>query len=433
MANILVLYYYVAYPMRATTRDHLYCFKRYSAHRCFYLNLAVRGIPGYAKRIHWDVIILDTIFLSTTWTRELFVRNTNKVHFLKCTDAIKVALPQDEFLNMDLVCDFINEFGISHVFSVAPESQWPVIYRTVDFKKVRFHKVLTGYVDGSLIKRVGRLARHMSGERPIDIGYRAYRVPFWLGRHAALKLTIGDVFKQSAPQKGLVVDISTRDQDVIAGDNWYRFLLRCKYQIGVEGGASILDWDGTYRNRTTGYLAEHPQATFEEVEEACFPNADGKLKHFAISPRHLECCVTKTCQVLVEGRYDGVLTPGKHYIELKRDFSNLDEVLDTVAKDELRSDITTRAWQDIVESGRYTYKTFVNYVIDAALTDSVPREKSLWSGIWQSAIYYWMLLADTLSSLTVGLGFTLWTRLLPVIPVSLRRRARRLVLGAPTK
>ena len=31
---------------------------------------------------------------------------------------------------------------------------------------------------------------------------------------------------------------------------------------------------------------------------------------FAISPRHLEAVITKTAQVLVEGRYSGVLGAG---------------------------------------------------------------------------------------------------------------------------
>ena len=267
----------------------------------------------------------------------------------------------------------------------------------------------------------------MPAERPIDIGYRAYRAAFWFGRHGTLKWKIADVFKEKAPQRGLVVDISTRDEDVIRGDDWYRFLLRCKYQLGVEGGASIFDWDGTYRKRTEEYIAQHPNATFEETEKACFPDADDTLRYFAISPRHFECCVTKTCQVLVEGDYNGVLAPGKHYIELKRDFSNLDEVLDIIARDELREEITARAWQDIVESGKYTYKSFANYVIDNSLANSKPRAQSSWSTIWQSVIYYWMLLRDRLSWLTVALGLTLWKKLRSVVPLSLLGRLRRLV------
>jgi hypothetical protein len=339
------------------------------------------------RKTSWDLIIFHTIFLSSRWTREAFLRAIEKVRFFKDSPAIKVALPQDEFLNMDLVCDFINEVGINHVFTASPESEWPVIYKNVDFGKTHFHKVLTGYIDDSLISRVEQIAKKMPGQRPIDIGYRAYRAAFWLGRHGALKWKIADIFQKKATPKGLVTDISTRDEDTILGDGWYKFLLRCKYQLGVEGGASILDWDGTYRERTEKYLAQHPQATFEEVEKVCFPDADGSLKLFALSPRHLECCVTRTCQILVEGDYSGVLVPEKHYIELKRDFSNLNDVLDIVSKDELREAITTRAWQDIVASGKYTYRSFVDYVLNTSLANIPPRTQSSRSAKWRSIVY----------------------------------------------
>ena len=38
--------------------------------------------------------------------------------------------------------------------------------------------------------------------------------------------------------------------------------------------------------------------------------------------------MTKTAQILVEGRYSGVLEPERHYLPVRRDFSNLDEVLE---------------------------------------------------------------------------------------------------------
>ena len=434
MANILVLYWNLTYPVRATLRDHLYSFGRYSHHRCFYLNLAVHGTPWYVKKTRWDLIIIHSILLSARWTPGLFVRSERQLRFLKGSDAVKVALPQDEFVRMNLMCEFINRLGIDHVFSVATESQWPAIYPTVDRRRVTFHKVLTGYIDDSLVSKIDRIVKSLPGKRPIDIGYRAYwpRAAFWWGRHGALKAKIGDVFKERALQRGLIVDISTRVEDTILGDDWFRFLLRCKYQIGVEGGASVFDWDGTYRQRTEEYTAQHPDATFEEVEKACFPGADGKLEYFAITPRHFECCVTRTCQVLVEGNYDGVLEPGKHYIELKRDFSNLEQVLDTIARDELREQITTRAWRDIVESGKYTYQRFAEYVIDSSLAGSTPRAQSTWSATWLSLLHIWMRLGDRLSWLTVALGFTLWKRLLPSIPPSLQKRIRGWILGETT-
>jgi hypothetical protein len=283
----------------------------------------------------------------------------DKVQKIRDLPSVKVALPQDEYIYTDLLSNFINEFSIDYVFSVAPETEWPKIYRTVDFNKVKFFRVLTGYLEDTTVRRINALAKREQA-RPIDIGYRAKWPAPWLGRHGHLKGRIGDLFQQEAPKKGLVTDISSQREDTFLGDDWYRFLLRSKYTIGVEGGSSILDHDGSIKKKTEEYLAQHPEASFEEVEDACFPDLDGSFRLFAISPRHLEACATRTCQVLVEGNYNGVLAPGVHYIELKKDFSNVDQVLETIKADNLREQITERACCDIVESEKYTYRKFVN-------------------------------------------------------------------------
>jgi hypothetical protein len=281
---------------------------------------------------------------------------------------VKAALPQDEYLPPHLLCDFVNEFGVDHVFSVAPESQWPAIYPTVDH--ARLSRALTGYLDPGTVERIERAAAGV--ERTIDIGYRAKDLPAWLGRHARLKAQIGDAFARAAPAHGLTCDISTRPEDVIAGADWVRFLLSCRYTVGVEGGASVLDRDGSLRRCCEAVLAERPDATFEELERECFPGRDGEFGLVALSPRHLEAVATRTCQVLIEGAYDGVLEPGRHYIPLRRDFSNLDEVLETIRADEVRERIVETAYQDVVVSGEWSYPRFVER-LEATTVGGPPR------------------------------------------------------------
>jgi len=137
----------------------------------------------------------------------------------------------------------------------------------------------------------------------------------------------------------------------------------------------VLDPNGEFMVRTQRYLEQHPDASFEEVEAACFPGEDGKLQLFAISPRHLEACATRTCQVLVEGEYSGVLRAGEHYIEVKRDLSNVEEVLDLVEADSERARITEAAYRDVVASGRYTYRRLVESIeTEAGLAGATARE-----------------------------------------------------------
>jgi hypothetical protein len=421
MANVLNVYYYKGeYPLRATNADHLYSFQKYAGqHNCFYLNVAVRRVPSYLKNIHFDLIVFHTIFLSARWNRTLFKQMMSQLSRLKHINAVKVALPQDEFLNTDLLCDFINEFNVDYVFSVAPESEWETIYATVDRSRVKFVNVLTGYLDDATLENINRLAASVT-ERTIDVGYRAWRGAEWLGRHGFLKAQISDVFAEQAPAKGLVTDVSTRPEDTFFGSAWYEFLLRCKYLIGVEGGASILDRDGSIREKTEAYVRAHPAATFDEIEANCFPNMDGSLKLFAISPRHLEACATRTCQVLIEGQYNGILEAGRHYIELKRDFSNLPQVLDAMAQDHLRDDITETAYREIVESGRYSYRSFVELVITRALDRAALSHLSSQQPEGRPAAFHWMRIADKLSWIAVMFHW--------YIAVPSRRRVRQLLV-----
>ena len=159
---------------------------------------------------------------------------------------------------------------MEHVFSVAPASEWPKIYDGLDRERVGLSRVLTGYLDEQTLARTQRILGE-GRERTIDIGYRTVPGKPYLGRHAILKAQIAEVIRERAEERGLRVDISTRAEDTFYGDDWYRFLASCRYTIGIEGGASILDRDGSVRACVESRLEEKPAAGFSELEAACFP------------------------------------------------------------------------------------------------------------------------------------------------------------------
>ena len=361
--KLLVVYKGLGYPLRTTMVEHLYAFQKYSNSHCYYLGLdSVHVIPDYLLGIEFDLIIFHYGFVSMRWAgRKNLEEAVNQVLPLFASSAVKAIMPQDEYKNSEDICWLINRHNIDCVFSVSPASEWPTLYPTVDRRKVRFYQVLTGYLDDDSVAKIAAMAK--TSERTIDIGYRARNLPPWLGRHGYRKTEIARAFVQQNARFNLKLDVSTRPEDTFFGDEWSRFLLRCKYFIGVEGGATVHDPTGEIWNRGSAYMQAHPGASFEEVEAACFPGLDGKLNLIAISPRHLEACATKTCQILVEGGFNGILQPELHYIPLKPDYSNLDEVLQRVKDDRHREEITERAYQDIVCSGQWSYRRAVRDLI----------------------------------------------------------------------
>lgn len=358
--QILVLYYQqYERGIRSTVQEHLYSFRRYSEEQFYYLNVA-GGIPAYLAKIRFDLVIYHYTMCACRFQPGFFDTIETRWQRLIGIEGYKVAIAQDEQINTNGLCRFFKRFGIKTVFTCLPEHEWQKVYPTEKSGVSDFVTVLTGYVDERSIPLVHSLA---ASERCIDVGYRARKNSYSLGRHGTIKWRIADFFNSLDDRLGLRFDISTDPSDVFYGDDWYRFLCRCRTVLGCEGGASLHDPDGDIERSVSGYLANKPDASFEEVEKACFPELDGNLELFALSPRHFEACVTKTCQILVEGDYNGIFLPGVHYISLNKDFSNINEVLSKICDHQYCAQLAENAYNDIVLSGKYTYKYFVDTVL----------------------------------------------------------------------
>lgn len=351
---------------RSTYQSHLDCFSRFSGHDVFYLNTDDRHLSRSLMAAPHDAVIFHYTFLDLRQRPAEFARQCARLDPLRHLTCPKGLIPHDEQAHSDLLCSFGQEFGVTHVFTPAPASEWSRIYEGLDFDRVAFCSVLTGYVDDSLARRIAQRGGNLEGRR-IDIGYRsAAGWPFY-GRHGMLKGLVAQVVDDRAPEYELVTDISTAHTDAILGEAWFDFLLDCKYTIGVEGGSSVFDRDGTVIERTREYLEAHPNASFDEVEAACFPGMDGDFGYRLLGPRHFEAAMTRTCQILIEGDYQGVFQAGRHYIALRPDFSNLDEVLQSVQADQQRQEITSAVYRDVIESGNYSYKVLADTVYAAML------------------------------------------------------------------
>jgi hypothetical protein len=394
MGSILVLYYAASAPLRRTIADHLNSIRRYSGRSCIYVNLAVRPVPSWIHRLDVGLVVFHTTLLATRWFPGSLLRIAGRLGAIEGLTCPRIAIPQDEFLSTDVLVDFLREFKVDHVLTCAPPEEWETIYGPLMSSGVGVRRVLTGYLEPLTVRRVDELAAR-ADERDIDIGYRSWLPEPWLGRHGMLKGWIADRFAEEGRRRGLHVDISMNPADTLLGDAWYRFLLRCRFTIGVEGGASILDRDGQIRARVNGYMTGHPEAPFEEIERACFPGLDGRFNLRAISPRHLEACMTRTPQILIEGSYNGVLQPWTHYVPLRSDFSNLSEAFAEIEHGERATQMAERAYQDVVASGLHTYESFVSTLLAAAEMPK-PRKRTN-ATVPVRAITAWSRAADLLS------------------------------------
>lgn len=375
MARILVIYHRAAGAKWLPTYLHnLYSLERFSTHECFYLNAARVRVPRYLINLKPDLVVFHYTFLLLRQVAAEWERLLGLLDFTKSLDGPRVVIAQDEQVRMDLLNQFVDAFNVSSIFTPSPKASWARVYPGSRDRGIKLHGILTGYVDDDAVVAIATKMRPLDS-RQIDVGYRSWYMPPFYGRHGQMKQTIGRVVQERATAFHLRTDISCEEKDALLGDLWFDFLLNCKYTIGVEGGCSVFDWDGTIAERTRGYIDANPGASYEEIEAACFPGDDSEFDYRLISPRHLEAVMTKTCQILVEGDYAGVLRPHEHYIPLKRDLSNVDEVLRLVAEDSVRAEMVERAYSDVVSSGRYSYQEFARLVFAETLPHCEPDSR----------------------------------------------------------
>lgn len=356
---------------RSIIYDLINCFNELENSNIFIVNFYYSEI--IPKNINYDIVIFHTLLLIRRY--QLNIEDVIPEHesrYLAKINAVKIALPQDEHFKSNFLNDIINKYNISHVFSVSPPHLWRKIYNNVDPNKTKFYRVLTGYISDNTLQYINNISNE---RRDIDICYRSIKkdsnnlTRFWLGRHGNLKWQIAEIFSKCAIHAKLVTDISINQKDILLENKWYDLLLSSKYILGVEGGSSIHDPDGKIHSKTKNFLKLNPNASFIEAEKNCFPDLDDKFRYVAISPRHLEACATKTCQILIEGEYNNILQPWIHYIPLKDDFSNIIQVIQFIKSSSLRNRITSNAYNDVILSNSYTYEKFINFVVENSLNN----------------------------------------------------------------
>ncbi len=257
----------------------------------------------------------------------------------------------------------------SIIFSSCYKQDYDTLYpRESIAPDTEIHTVFTGYVDEHLAKTLEKKCP-LHKDRTLDIGYRALRSPFYFGKHGQIKTEVAEVVMAALKtHPHLNTDIKLTlpmHKNTLSGNKWIRFLLNSRTALGCLGGSSLLDADGSIFKKVNAYIKEHPNANYEEVSSACYPNEENTILSRLLGPRHFECALTKTCQVLVEGDYHGVLHPNIHYIPIKSDYSNIEDVLNKIQDHAYCQQIAEQCYAHVVKSGQYSYRIYAHTVLQA--------------------------------------------------------------------
>jgi hypothetical protein len=321
--NILVLHCLGNPELAPRSLDaHVHALRLHSPEHRYLYHDAHLPLPDYVKETSFHAIILDVTFLTARWAAgDLLQRRQEEYAFVKDSDAVKIALPQDEYDCNELLDQWMLDWNIDVVFSVI-SSHHNVLYPRYHLQGV-IRVGYTAYLDDSLLKQVSKPFQ----ARRIDIGYRARKLPPYFGHLGNNKSVIGETVKNLATQTSLKTDILLGQKGELLGQRWLDFISDSKFTLGANSGSSMLDPVGDIQKQVRSYLQQYPDAEFDEVEQKCFPGIDGFYQFTAISPRVIEAAMLRSCQILVEGEYSNIIKPWVHYMPLKADASNFDEIL----------------------------------------------------------------------------------------------------------
>ena len=369
--NILLLAVEPKWSVANTLKDHVAALQGRSRHRVFVLqnHLAIVGpFRGLVTTIPRSLALEQFDVLAVHYSNYMALSR----HFdddtrrrVRDFQGLKVAFIQDEYRTVDATVACLRDMGFDVLFTCVPEQEVEKVYPASVLGRLRKVSTLTGFVPEPLT----RLSVPAIAGRKIHVGYRARVVPYWLGELGVEKWEIAESFNRHAQESGLVLDVSCEEGDRLYGDQWTDFLLSCKAVLGVESGASVFDFTGELQRDVDRYVAANPGATFKEVQERFLLPHEGKIRLNQISPRCFEAAALRTAMVLYEGDYSGILKPWQHYIPLRKDFGNFDEVVNALKEDGLLQEVADRAYREVALNPLYSYESFVN------LFDSIVEEE----------------------------------------------------------
>ena len=352
--GVLVIYHHFVTRYAAMIMDLVSAFRSHSGFKVWAVNVEL-GFPKALRDCEFQIIVLHYSLFG--WL-PFFLSEEFLEYLAESGNSYKIAFFQDEYRYWPERSDLMRRYKVDCVYTCIEPAYYKETYQRYT-NASRLFTYIPGYVSDDMVKWAGEVITP-DRERTMDIGYRGRQSYHYMGRAAREKHEIGTRFLELASGLGLKMDIASEEHKRIYGKRWLAFLANCRAVLGVEAGVSIFDIDNVVIPQYQQMVARKPDVTFEEIYDKLLFQYDGKGVYYrTISPRAFEAAAVCTCQILFEGWYSGILKPMVHYIPLKKDFSNFDEVIAMFRDESLRRELTDNAYRDLIASGQYSYQQFI--------------------------------------------------------------------------
>lgn len=307
----------------------------------------------------------DIIILSKSFAERLFP--SRWVHYalravLRSHPRI-VGFLANEHRDVPRKLKFLRTVGCKYVVSQYPHNRVRDLYlKDINAEVLAFEGCMSPLPEGMNLRP--------PFEREFDFGFHGVKYPYYLGHQD--RTLIYRHLKRLKEANKWKIDLGDEEgKNFLPGVEFLQRLANTRAVLGSEAGGDFLDYDNSIRFKVIDFentrKAQGMDTSFEDIlqkfgaqfEQARTLQPSGRL----VPSRVFEAAATRTLQVLFEGEYGSMFSPWEHYIPLRRDFKNWNEVEKAVINEATVSSITTRMYAKC--EAEFTYKRRVVELFEA--------------------------------------------------------------------
>jgi hypothetical protein len=291
------------------------------------------------------------------------------------------------YLGLKDKIDFLRQVSADFIATQLPIESAFKLYEDLDSKVIALPHALNPKRFYSKIPQ---------NNREIDIGVHSHKYMPYMGDNE--RNSIIEYFRCYKYNNPLNIQINTDAKKRLSAKDWAVFLSCCKGTISTEAGSYFLEKDDStvkriaeYVERSSSHFDRHAvklhrsmfknivprylrlkikniineyynkdisqsylyDKRFNDIYDDFFKYYRDPLSGKCISSRHFDAIGTKTCQIMFPGKFNDILYADKHYLALKRDFSNMQDVLEKFLDIGHRNKIVEDTYQYIMDCHTY--------------------------------------------------------------------------------
>ncbi|WP_133126952.1 hypothetical protein [Legionella nagasakiensis] len=295
--------------------------------------------------IHYSVCVLFEYFLPKYLMNKIIKYN-----------GLKIQIIQDEFRWINRMANRLELLGIDILISSLNTENIKKVYHHYGLRYVKKYHSLPGYVPNYLLTRNSPPIENRNNH----LTYRGRQLHYYYGAVSQEKSTIETYFKEISRKYNLKVNLASKEDERLYGEDWINLIQSSKAVLGVEGGASIFDFDETISLNVNKYLMYYPGVDFSIVAKEVLKPYEGNIIHRTITPRIFEAICLRTALVLYPGSYSNILIPWQHYIPIEKDGANVSVVVERLKDDSYLAEMTDRAYREIALNPELQFKNYIS-------------------------------------------------------------------------